>query len=211
MSRTPPAILAQSLGLSAAEVAMLPKGEVYFAKGAAVTDRSALSTPRADPALVATHRYPLGAQEPRRVPGGGVQRTVTVDEFPISRTMSGSLLEIEPGGLRELHWHPAADEWQYYIEGTAEMSVFLAGGVVVTERFEAGDAGYVPMGAGHYIKNTGPAPLRVLVGFNSPRYESNDLSAWLAGNPVDILATNLGLPEDVAAKLPKEAHVFLPG
>lgn len=211
MSRTPPAILAQSLGLSAAEVAMLPKGEVYFAKGAEISNRSRLSTARAEPSLVAMHRYPLGAQEPRRVPGGGVQRTVTVAEFPISTTMSGSLLEIEPGGLRELHWHPSADEWQYYIEGSAEMSVFLAGGAVVTEQFEAGDAGYAPMGAGHYIKNTGSGVLRLLIGFNNPRYESNDLSAWLAGNPVDILATNFSLPQEVADKLPKEAHVFLPG
>ena len=91
------------------------------------------------------------------------------------------------------------------------MSVFLAGGVVVTEQFEAGDVGYAPMGAGHYIKNTGGGVLRVLIGFNNPRYESNDLSAWLAGNPADILATNFGLPEEIAAKLPKAGRVFVPG
>ena len=211
MSRTPPSILAQSLGWSLDEVGKLPKGEVYFARGPVVTDSSAVSTTRKAPALVATHRYPLGAQEPRRVAGGGIQRTVTVDEFPISTTMAGSLLEIEPGGLRELHWHPGADEWQYYIEGAAEMSVFLAQGTVVTERFEAGDVGYAPMGAGHYIKNAGPGLLKVLIGFNSPRYESNELSAWLATNPTDILATNLGVPAELACKLPKESHFFIPG
>lgn len=210
MSRTPPAVLARSLGLTRNELTGLPPGEVYFARGPAVGEGSATATPRAEPALAATHRYPLGAQEPRRVPGGGLQRIVTVREFPISTTMSGSLLEIEPGGLRELHWHPVADEWQYYLEGTAEISVFLAEGNVVTEQFEAGDVGYVPMGAGHYILNTGPGVLKVLVGFNSPRYESNELSAWLAGNPPDILTTNLGLPADLVAKLPKEPHVFLP-
>ena len=57
--------------------------------------------------------------------------------------------------LRELHWHPNADEWQYYISGTAEMGVFLAQGNAVIDQFEAGDVGYAPMGAGHYIKNTG--------------------------------------------------------
>lgn len=211
MSRTPPAILAQSLGLSADEVAQLPKSEVYFAKGPVVTSSTPQSTARKDPELVAKHRYPLGAQEPRRVPGGGVQRTVTVDEFPISKTMAGSLLELEPGGLRELHWHPGADEWQYYIQGTAEMSVFLAQGNVVTEQFEAGDVGYAPMGSGHYIKNTGSGVLKVLIGFNNPRYESNDLSAWLSTNPNDILATNLGIPEALAKKLPKESHFFIPG
>jgi len=106
MSRTPPAVLAQSLGLSRDEIATLPKGEVYFAQGPAVGDATPTGFTRGEPSLVATHRYPLHAQEPRRVPGGGIQRTVTEVEFPISRTMAGSLLEIEPGGLRELHWHP---------------------------------------------------------------------------------------------------------
>ncbi|WP_429069763.1 cupin domain-containing protein [Bosea sp. OAE752] len=71
----------------------------------------------------------------------------------ISTSMAGSLPEIEPGAMRELHWHPNADEWQYYLEGSAEMSVFLAEGQVVTEQFEAGDVGYAPMGAGHYIRS----------------------------------------------------------
>ena len=61
--------------------------------------------------------------------------------------MAGSVLELEPGALRELHWHPNADEWQYYLEGQAQMGVFLSGGEAVTEEFEAGDVGYAPMGA----------------------------------------------------------------
>ena len=31
--------------------------------------------------------------------------------------MTGVVLDLEPGGLRELHWHPNADEWQYVIRG----------------------------------------------------------------------------------------------
>src|SRR5690606_23871030 len=111
----------------------------------------------------------------------------------------------------ELHWHPHADEWQYYIAGTAEMAVFLAEGNVVNETFEAGDVGYVPMGAGHYIKNTGTDVLKVLVGFNHGRYQANDLSAWLATNPVDVLATNFGIDVDLAGRFPKEPHLFVPG
>ncbi len=211
LSRTPPEVLTQSLHLSAAEVALLPKGEVYFAAGPVPDDRSRDATARGEPALVSTHRYPLGAQQPRRVPGGGLQRTVTVSEFPISTSMSGSLLEIEPGAMRELHWHPHADEWQYYLEGRGEMAVFLAQGNVVKEAFEAGDIGYAPMGTGHYIRNTGDTVLKVLVGFNSGHYQANDLSAWLATNPLDVLATNLGIPRDIAAKLPRGQAFFVPG
>ena len=113
--------------------------------------------------------------------------------------------------MHELHWHPHADEWQYYLEGTAEMAVFLAEGHVVTEQFEAGDVGYAPMGAGHYIKNTGSSVLRVLIGFNHGVYQTNDLSAWLATNPVDVLATNFGVSTEIAGKFPRETHFFVPG
>ena len=106
--------------------------------------------------------------------------------------------------MRELHWHPHADEWQYYLEGAAEMGVYLGMGHAVTEQFETGDIGYVPMGAGHYIRNTGSGILRLLAGFNNGHYRSHDLSAWVASNPPDVLAANLGLPRAVADTLPKE-------
>lgn len=210
LSRTPAAVLAQSLGIGMDKVAQLPKQELYFAKGPVPNNSSTFATARQEAELVSMHRYPLHAQQPRRVPGGGTQRTVTVKEFPISTTMAGSLLEIEPGAMRELHWHPNADEWQYYISGSAEMSVFLAEGQVVTENFEAGDVGYAPMGAGHYILNTGSDVLRVLIGFNNGHYQANDLSAWLGTNPLDVLATNLGLPSDLAAKLPRHESFMVP-
>jgi oxalate decarboxylase len=60
------------------------------------------------------------------------------------------------------------------------------------------------VGAGHYIRNTGSGILRLLVGFNNGHYHSHDLSAWVASNPPDVLAANLGLPRTVADALPKE-------
>jgi oxalate decarboxylase len=201
LAHTPPAVVSQSLGLGMEWVAKLPKGEAYFAGGSVLDDPIARATPPPKPS---THRYPLGAQQPRRVPGGGAQWTVTANEFPISATFSASVLELEPGALRELHWHPHADEWQYYLEGAAEMAVYLGMGHTVTEQFVTGDIGYAPMGAGHYIRNTGSGILRVLIGFNSGRYQTQDLNAWLDSNPPEVLAANLGLPRTVAEALPKE-------
>jgi oxalate decarboxylase len=77
-------------------------------------------------------------------------------------------------------------------------------GHTVTEQFVTGDIGYVPSGAGHYIRNTGSSILRLLLGFNHGHYRSHDLNAWLASNPPDVLAANLGLPLTVAEALPKE-------
>jgi oxalate decarboxylase len=86
------------------------------------------------------------------------------------------------------------------------MGVYLGMGHTVTEQFVAGDIGYVPTGAGHYIRNTGREILRLLIGFNNGHYHSLDLNAWLAANPPDVLAANLDLPLTVAKTLPKETN-----
>ena len=67
------------------------------------------------------------------------------------------------------------------------------------------------MGTGQNIRNTEQSLLRVLIGLNNGRYEANDLFAWIASNPVDVLDTNLGLPRDIAAKLPRRTHFMVPG
>lgn len=90
------------------------------------------------------------------------------------------------------------------------MSVFLAEGTVVTEQFNAGDVGYVPMGAGHYIKNTGDTLCRVLIGFNSGKYESIDLSEWLSGNPKDVVVTNFWLKDGEIEKFPTKKIFIQP-
>lgn len=203
IASTPAHIVAQNFGLTEAEVKNFPKKEVYFAHGVNPDKANPIAIRRQEASLTTMHRYPLEAQQPRIAPGGGTQKVVSSKEFPISTTITGSIIELRPGALREMHWHPNADEWQYYISGQAEMTVFLAEGSAVTERFNAGDVGYVPMGAGHYIRNTGAEVCRILIGFNSGRYESIDLSQWLAGNPKDVLETNLGVGSYIVDKLPK--------
>jgi len=211
ISSVPENIAAQNLGITIAEVAQLPHGEVYFAKSAIPDPLFGVALQRNDSNLLSPHRYPLSAQQPKLVPGGGMQRLVTQKEFPISTTITGSLLEIAPGGLRELHWHPNADEWQYYIQGTAEMGVFLAEGTFINDRFEAGDIGYVPMGAGHYIKNVGTDVLKMLIGFNSGQYASIDLSMWLSGNPPDLLAGNFSADPQLINKFPRNTEFIIKG
>ena len=73
LANTSPVVVAQSLGLGMEWVAKLPKGEAYFAGGPVPDDPFARATPQPKPTLATTHRYPLGAQQPRRVPGGGAQ------------------------------------------------------------------------------------------------------------------------------------------
>jgi oxalate decarboxylase len=66
-----------------------------------------------------SHR--MMAQAPIRTRGGTVRITDS-RVFPVSKTIAAALVELEPGAMRELHWHPNNDEWQYYIEGQGRMT-----------------------------------------------------------------------------------------
>lgn len=208
VSSVPKEVAAANLGISVAEVGQLFQGEAYFAQCERPTVSNGLLANGKEPQLVSPHRYPMLSQQPK-IFKGGTQRTVAQKDFPISKTITGLLLEIEPGAMREMHWHPNADEWQYFLEGNAEMGVFLAQSNFVVDQYEAGDIGYVPMGAGHYIKNTGNTVLKVLIGLNNGEYQSIDLSTWLATNPADILQGNFRAPAALVDEFPKETAFFV--
>jgi oxalate decarboxylase len=93
--------------------------------------------------------------------------------------------------MREMHWHPNADEWQYYISGEARMTVFAAAGKARTFDLRAADVGYVPFAMGHYIENIGTEPLRFLEMFRSDRFEDISLSQWLALAPPQLVQDHL--------------------
>ena len=130
-------------------------------------------------------------------------RIVSMREFPISTTMTGAIFVIKPGGMRELHWHPNAAEWQYYLRGRCRMTVFGSHGRARTDEFQAGDVGYVPQGYGHYLQNIGNEDLEILLVFNSGLYQSISITAWLGSNPPELLATNFGVPASTFANFPK--------
>jgi oxalate decarboxylase len=194
VGHTPPEVLAKNFGVPAATFANFPKREVYIAKGPVPPPLPADPAPGTINPGTLTHRYRLLAQRPDTYPGG-TNRLVSQREFPISTTITGALMRIKPGGMRELHWHPNADEWQYYIGGRARMSVFGSHGRVRLEEFNAGDVGYVPQGYGHYIENAGSEDLELLIVLNNGTYESISLANWMGANPPLLLATNFEVPE----------------
>jgi len=208
IAHTPPEVLAKNFGVPAQTFANFPKSEVYIAQGPVPPPLAADPAPGTLNSGSLTHRYRLLAQRPQTFTGGNM-RLVSEREFPMSTTMTGSLMRIKPGGLRELHWHPNADEWQYYIGGRARMSVFGSHGRVRTEEFNPGDVGYVPQGYGHYIENSGSDALDVLIVLNNGTYQSISLSAWIAANPHLLLSTNFRVPESAFANFPTRER-FMP-
>ena len=207
IGHTPKALLAKNFGLPESTFDGFPKDEVYFAQGAPPPEKAAAPLAGPHPGSL-THKYRLLADAPRVDRKGGRLWVIDSKKFPISRTITGAILELEPGAMRELHWHPTADEWQYVFEGRIGVTMFGAQGRYRIETLEAGDVGYIPQGYGHSLENVGDKPCRVLIGFNSGVYEDIDLSEWIVGNPPDVLATNFGKPADLFEKFPRE-DVFI--
>ena len=62
-----------------------------------------------------------------RLESGGWTRQVTQRELGISKDIAGVNMRLNAGGIRELHWHKAA-EWAYMLYGSARITAIDAQG-----------------------------------------------------------------------------------
>ncbi len=113
-------------------------------------------------------------------------------------------MDLKPGALRELHWHPHADEWQFYTKGRGRVTIFGSHGRVKTEEFGPGHVAFIKQGYGHYIEQVGDEPTQILILFNSGLYQEISLTNWLGGNPNSLLTSNFGIGKDQLDRLPKK-------
>ena len=202
LSTAPKNVVARTLGIPESAVDQLPKKEIYIGPGKVP---AAAIEPLRDAHLQpaqASHKYRLDMQPPRVFPGGR-EYIVSSKEFPIQTTLTAVRMDLQPGALRELHWHPHADEWQFYVRGRARVGVFGSHSRTRVEEFGPNDIGFVQQGYGHYIEQIGDEPTEVIILFNSGVFEEISLANWLGGNPVSLLETNFGIPKTLIDQLPK--------
>lgn len=128
-------------------------------------------------------------------------RIVDASNFPAAQMIAGGLVEVEPGGMRELHWHPNSDELQYYIEGEGRMTVYASGSNAQTFDYQGGDVGYVPKSMPHYVENTGATKLRYLELWQSSHFADVSLAQWLAFTPWELVKAHLNIDKSVLSKV----------
>ncbi|HVJ51595.1 MAG TPA: oxalate decarboxylase family bicupin [Aliidongia sp.] len=212
MAHTPPEVLAKNFGVPADFFKNIPLQQKWIFPGKvpgplAADQKAVVSTSGASP-------YPfvfrLSEMKPNKVSKGGQIQIADSTNFKISKTVAAALVTVKPGGLRELHWHPNADEWQYYIKGEARMTVFNTGPAAVTADFRPGDIGYVEKNLGHYVENVGKTDLVFMEIFKADKYEEVSLSDWLAHTPPEMVAATLNLDLEAVAKLPRSAIGVMP-
>jgi oxalate decarboxylase len=210
-AHTPREVLAKNFGVSEAAFANLPKNVektrwIFPGKVPGPLASDAVVSPAGFVPESFTYRF--SAQKPIKVAGGQV-RIVDSTNFPAAKTIAGALVEVEPGGLRELHWHPNTDEWQYYISGKGRMTVFADSGKARTFDYQAGDVGYVPFAMGHYVENTGDETLRFLEMFPSAYFADVSLNQWMALTPPELVQQHLNLDQQTLAVLRKDKPVIV--
>ncbi|ADW71210.1 cupin domain-containing protein [Granulicella tundricola] len=206
IAHTPDEVLAKNLGLDPSELAKLPKDELYIfpseLPGSLAADRAEVGGARVQ--APQQYTFKLKAMAPTKKTAGGEVRVVDSHNFAVSKSIAAGLVTVKPGGLREMHWHPNASEWQFYIAGKARMTVFMPTSRARTMDFNANDVGYVPPVAGHYIENTGDTDLVFLEIFKADEFQDVSLNNWIRRLPTQMVREHLNLDAASIRKIPAE-------
>ncbi len=211
MAHTPHDVLSKNFGVSEEAMEKMPRKEKFIFQ-AAVPGPLAEDQKVAGMLGMSPQEFAFRtSQQPvtKRTKGGEV-RIIDSSKFKVSTTIAAAIVTVHPGGIRELHWHPNADEWQYYISGTGRMTVFATGGRARTMDFQAGDVGYVQKTLPHYIENTGDTDLKFLEMFKSNVYQDLSLSEWLTHIPPELVLAHLGIDKATLDAMPKDEVVVMP-
>jgi oxalate decarboxylase family bicupin protein len=156
------------------------------------------------------YSYHWSQQQPAMVPGGSI-KILDPATFPIASTFSAALITVEPGAMRELHWHTTSDEWSYFLQGSARLTVYEAPAASRTFDFSAGDVGYVPVPNAHYLENTGNETLIYLEVLQSTQYSDISVNQWLGLTPKQIVKDHTGFSDDFIDTFSKEKEFVVQG
>jgi oxalate decarboxylase len=204
LAHTPVNVVSQNFNIPEAKLNVLPEQGLYIFPGAVPgpleDDRQAVGGSAVASKVEYTFR--MNSMHATADRAGGSIRVVDSKTFPAAKTIAAALFDMKPGALRELHWHPNASEWQYYIAGSGRMTVFASEGQARTMDYKPNDVGYVPQVAGHYIENTGNDDLVFLALFKSSHLSEVSLNQWLRRLPTQMLRDHLHLDGATIAKIP---------
>ena len=203
-SHLPKDVLSANFGCSEKEFDQIPDKEVYIVDGG---DPGPIESQRVDSpygVIPNSLKHELIHVTPIESAGGSI-RILDHQNFPACETIAAALVEIELGGMREIHWHTNNDELQYYIQGEARMTVFKPGPKSRTFNYRAGDVGYVPVGNFHYVQNIGNDKVIFLEIFKSNYFSDISLAQWIGMTPNEVVKSVLNFSDDMLNQIKKES------
>src|SRR5260221_5237278 len=160
-----------------------------------------------------TFKFALEKSE-GKVIGQSYGKEATVEQLPISKGIAGVSMRLEPGAMRELHWHATAAEWAFVIEGRVRTTGIDPHGDAEVNDFEPGDVWYFPRGHGHVLECLGNKPCHFILIFDNGHFSefgTFSITDWLGHTPKPLLAKNFGVPESAFDGFPKDEVYFARG
>jgi oxalate decarboxylase len=211
LSHTPKEVLGKNFDVPQTTFDKVPKKELFIFQAGLPGDLKAEQSQAAQETgtVPKSFDFKASAMKATKVTRGGEVKIIDSKIFPVT-PISSAIVTLKPGGLRELHWHPNADEWQYYIRGKGRMTVFAAGSTARTMDFEEGDVGYIPISNPHYIQNIGDSDLVFLEMFRTSEYQDISLAEWMAHTPHLLMNQHLGVGTTMLDSIPKAELVITP-
>jgi oxalate decarboxylase family bicupin protein len=191
VAHTPKSVISKNFNLASEIFAHIPEAEKYIFKGSqpGSIDHEQPNGKGVKKSMYNfTHR--MLDQEPKKTSGGGVRITDSKN-FPISKTIAAAHAIIEPGAIREMHWHPNADEWSFFIKGRARVTIFASEGTARTFDYMPGDVGIVPRNMGHFVENIGDEPIEMLEVFRADEFRDFSLFQWMGETPNKMVIDHL--------------------
>jgi oxalate decarboxylase len=206
IAHLPPEVLAKNTGLDKSVFAQTPGAPLYIFPGnlpdSLQQDKAEIGGNRVASKYQYTFR--MKSMEPTIASKAGEVRIVDSRNFPASKKFAAAQLIIKPGHMREIHWHPNATEWQYYVAGKGRMTVFYPVDNARTMDFSANDVGFVPSNAPHYIENTGDTDLVVLELFVAEEFMDVSLNQWLKRVPSEMMKAHLNIDRANIQRIPDD-------
>lgn len=211
VAHLPPEVLSKNFGVDEKAFGKVPKQELFIFQtdvpgGLENDQKTAAGAVGKSPKDFAFRTMEMPATKQTK---SGEVRIVDSSTFKVSSTAM-AMVTVQPGGLRELHWHPNADEWQYFIAGKARMTVVATGNKARTIDFQEGDVGYVQKTLLHYVENTGDTDLVFLEMFKADRYQEFSFSEWLAHTPPELVKAHLNIDQATFDAIPKNGGAIMP-
>lgn len=169
--------------------------------------RAAEATPAPAASGLPPFKFGLEASQAQQY-AAGLIRWATKTQFPVLKGMAMSSERLDPGGLREIHWHGNAHEISYCLRGQGEMAVFSPEGKLTTFAIAAGSVTFVPMGSAHFFRNTGAEPLRMILVFTDEQPSTFDLSTALPVVPRALFAETFGVAASAVPAIANKGDQF---
>lgn len=126
---------------------------------------------------------------------------LTSESLPILEGLSAKRLLLEPGAVRELHWHANASELTYCLRGDLMVGILGDGSEFSWFRIGPGQMFYAPSGALHYIENIGESSAELIVCFSNEAPQDFSFGASVGAMSDAVLGNTWGLPEAAFASL----------